>query len=63
MKLQIIVEHVLEHHVDDNLVSEEARKKIAEDIVSLFLSTPVESYPTEELLKKGIVNFYKEKQL
>ena len=60
-KLQIIVEKVLEHHVDDNLVSDEARKKIAADIVDLYLQTPVEVYPTEELLKNGITNFYKEK--
>ena len=59
MKLQIIVENVLEHHFDDNLVSQVARKKIAEDIVDLYLQTPVESYPTEELLKEGINNFYK----
>lgn len=46
-KLQIIIEEVLSHYIDANLLSEQARKQIAKEIVDLY----TDDITSDELLK------------
>ncbi len=66
--LQSVIDKVLLHHLDDNLVSEEARKRIAQDICDIYLAH--KNYnenillpaSLEEISEKAVVDFYKNRE-
>ncbi|GJQ43769.1 MAG: hypothetical protein JETCAE03_32670 [Ignavibacteriaceae bacterium] len=66
--LQSVIDKVLLHHLDDNLVSEEARKRIAQDICAIYLTD--KNYnenillpaSLEEISEKAVIDFYKNRE-
>jgi len=60
VKLQLIVENVLKHYLDANIVSEEARNRIAQDVSEIYFSSPM--FLVAEGVNEEITNFYEGKK-
>jgi len=60
IKLQLIIERVLAHHLDANIVSDEARSKIAKDISEIYFSSSQFLIP--EGVPEEIADFYERKK-
>ena len=62
VKLQLIVENVLKHYLDANIVSEEARNRIAQDVSEIYFGSPMFLIPEKDNINDEVINFYKEKK-
>lgn len=60
IKLQLIIEGVLAHHLDANIVSDEARSKIAKDISEIYFSSSQFLMP--EGVNEEVIDFYDRKK-
>jgi len=60
-KLSMIIENVLSHYFDANMVSQEARSRISQDIVQLYFS-PSPMFTDNQHINEEIAKFYEERK-